>query len=88
MEEGLWQAREFSGGGPLFCMAVVGGLLRGMDPRRFVSGLLLTADIPFVPLLHNLMIPVHQPNLLANVLQINMKMYFRIIMLFNFRKKV
>jgi hypothetical protein len=32
-----------------------------MDPRDFVSGLLLDADMPFLPLLHSLMILGYQP---------------------------
>jgi hypothetical protein len=38
-----------------------GCALRGMDPRDFVSGLLLDADMPFLPLLHSLMILGYQP---------------------------
>ena len=44
-----------------------GCALRGMDPRDFVSGLHLTADLPFLSPLHSLMIPGHQPTLLSKL---------------------
>ena len=56
--------------------------LRGMDPRDFVPGLLLVADMPFLPLLHSLIIPGIGPPYWANLLQINMKMNFHELMLF------
>lgn len=57
---------EFPGDGPLFCMVVMGELWRGKDLRDFIPGLLLTAaDMPFLSLLHGLMILGHQPILLG-----------------------
>jgi hypothetical protein len=42
-----------------------GCTLERHNPRDFIPGLLLTADMPFLPLLHRLMIPRHQPTLLG-----------------------
>ena len=43
-------------------MAYYGGALRGMDARDFIQELLLV--MPFLQVLHILIIPEHQPTLL------------------------
>jgi hypothetical protein len=48
----------------MFYTDAMGALWRGTAPET-VSGMLLAADMPFLPLLHNLMIPGHQPTLLG-----------------------
>ena len=45
-------------------MAMMGTLERYV-PINFVQGLLLAADMPFLPLLHSQMIPGHQSTLLG-----------------------
>jgi hypothetical protein len=54
-------ASKFSKGGPPFWMTYYGGVLKGIDPRHFIQELLLPIDMPFMLLLHILMIPEHQP---------------------------
>jgi hypothetical protein len=62
IEERLWQTGKFPGGGTFF-MAAISAPYRGMGPRDFVPGLLLADDMPFLPLLYNLIISGHQPTL-------------------------
>ena len=59
-----------------------GCTLERHNPRGFVPGLLLTADMPFLSLLHSLMVPGHQLTLLGRFLQMSIKVYFYVIMLF------
>ena len=59
-----------------------GRTLERHGPRGFIPGLLLTADMPFLLLLHSLMIPGHKPTLLGKFLKINIKMHFHELMLF------
>jgi hypothetical protein len=49
--------------------------------RDFIPGLFLTADMPFLPLLHSLMILGQQPTLGKTSCRVNMKMYFLKVML-------
>lgn len=48
-----------------FAWPVMGWSLRCRFLRGFIPGLLLTADLPFLPLLHSLMILGHWPNFLG-----------------------
>ena len=49
-------------------MAFDGWALRCKATRDFIPGLLLAADMPFLSLLHDIMIPDHQPTLLGTLL--------------------
>lgn len=53
-----------------------------MDPKDVIPGLLLTANMPFLSLLHSLMTPGHRLLHWADFPEINMKMNFHIVMLF------
>lgn len=44
---------KLPGDGLLFCMAVIGVLWRGVNPRDFTPGLLIAADLPFLLILHS-----------------------------------
>jgi len=59
-----WQTSKLPRDGLPFCMAVMGALWRH-SPRDFIPVLLLDMDMPFLSLLHSLMIPGHQPTLLG-----------------------
>lgn len=60
IEERLWQTSGLSGDARHFARLrwVCSG---DKVPRDSISGLLLAADTPFLPLLHSLVIPGHQP---------------------------